>query len=134
MINSVNSLSLSLLFLIEGLNSKIISLFSDKDIFILRLFLFSFIIIWLLYILSFNSSNISSKASYLKKYSLSFISSNEYLLEYDLWIISLIWSAVISIELSKANLTSYELFLSVLSYISIVFSEFISASSDIYFF
>ena len=122
MINSVNSLSLSLLFLIKGLNSKIISLFSGKGIFILRLFSFSFIIIWLLYILSFNSSNISSKALYLKKYSLSFISSNEYLLEYDLWIISLIWLAVISIELSKSNLTSYELFLSVLSSISIAFS------------
>ena len=54
-------------------------------------------------ILTFISSNISLKVSNCKKYFVSLISSNEYLLKYDLWIILLIWLAVISIYLFKLN-------------------------------
>ena len=85
------------MFLIIGFNSNIISWSSGNGIFNIRILSFSFNIILLLSILSFISSNISSKLSNCKKYFASLIPSNEYLFEYDLWIILLIWLAVISI-------------------------------------
>ena len=134
MINSVNSLSLSLLSLIKGINSKTNSLFFGNGIFIWILFPFSSIIIWLLYILSFNSSNITSNELNCKKYLLSLISSNEYLPEYDFLTMSFFWTAVTSIMFSNLNNTLNEFFLLVFSSISNIFYESISASSDINFF
>ena len=92
MTNSVNSFIASLLFLLIGFNSNIISLFFDigNGIFKIRLFSFSFIIILLLRILSLISSNVSFKISNCKKYLFSRIFSKVYLAENDLLIRELI--------------------------------------------